>query len=82
MLLSAGGTATPGTDYSPPLPASVIIPAGASSATLSILAIDDGVPDGPGQTPLDETVTLTIVPASTYAVGTPGSATVTILDPQ
>lgn len=81
VLLSAGGTATAGADYSPPLPASAVIPAGASSTTLAINAVLDGTLDGPGgDVPLDETVTLTILPATTYAVGTPGSATVTIQD--
>jgi subtilisin family serine protease len=66
------GTATPGSDYVA-LPPSVTIPAGATTATLVVSALDDALPE-PG-----ETVVVTLTPDPAYLVGTPGRATATIL---
>ena len=68
-----GGTASHGNDYQA-IPASTTIPAGQSSATVTITPIPDALAEG------DETVILTISPNSSYLVGNPGSATVTIAD--
>ncbi|MBX9624945.1 MAG: hypothetical protein K2X82_14155 [Gemmataceae bacterium] len=73
VSLSFGGTATPGADYPTP-PATVTIPAGATTADLSVPATDDAEYDP------NETVGVSIVAAAAYAAGTPGSATLTIID--
>lgn len=51
---NVGGTATPGSDYSP-VPDSIMIPSGQNSTTLLINAFTDGVPEG------QETVTFFII---------------------
>jgi hypothetical protein len=66
------GTATKGADYIA-LSGSVIIPAGLSSATIAVAAIDEY-----NASESDETVILTIKSDPTYAVGVPSAATVTI----
>ncbi len=71
--LIAGGTATPGSDYTA-LPASVTIPAGQSSATLTVVPVNDS------ETEPDETVTLTLQAGSGFTVGAASSATVNIYD--
>jgi len=71
------GTATKWNDYrryEGDMPVSIIIPAGAASATLVIYAVDDDEVEGP------ETVTLTIADDPNYLVGSPASASVTIND--
>jgi hypothetical protein len=68
-----GGIATSGSDYSSP-ESFITIPAGSSSATIIVSPIDDMEAEG------DETVTLTITPSLTYNIGTPSTATVTIVD--
>ena len=68
---SVGGTATPGTDYVA-LSGSVAIPAGAAGATVTVVPIDDTALEN------NETVVLALRPVSSYVVGTPSSATVTI----
>ncbi|WP_421939882.1 Calx-beta domain-containing protein [Pedobacter sp.] len=55
-----GGIATSGTDYTA-LPTSVIIPAGATTATVSVPVIDDNLIEG------TETVTLTMTAATSNA---------------
>ena len=67
------GTAVNGTDYTA-VPLSVVIPTGASTATVTITPIDDAVFDP------NETVILTIAANAAYLVGAPSSATATILD--
>lgn len=75
----AGGTATPGTDFTP-LPGLVTFAAGASSATVDLVVVDDLTPE------LAETVTLSLSTAAGgpggtgYTVGSLSSATVTITD--
>jgi hypothetical protein len=67
-----GGTAVGG-DYSP-LATTVTIPAGASSATVSVIPVDDTTSEA------IETVSLTLVAGTGYTVGTPNTATVSIVD--
>jgi large repetitive protein len=71
--LTASGTATAGTDYSGAA-ATVTIAAGATTATLTIDPTADTVVEA------DETVTLTIDAGAGYSVGSPASATATILN--
>ena len=70
---TVSGSATSGSDYAA-LSGSVTIPAGQSSATISIGPIDDTDMEGA------ETVILTLVDAAGYSVGTPSTDTVTIAD--
>jgi Ca2+-binding RTX toxin-like protein len=70
---SVGGSATNGTDYVA-LTGSVSIPAGSSSAPISVVPIDDEDPE------VNETVVVTILPGPGYAVGTNSQGTVTIAD--
>lgn len=67
------GTATNGTDCVS-IPASVTIPIGASSATVTITPIADSIAEG------DETVVLTLTGDPLYTFGAVTSATVTIRD--
>jgi hypothetical protein len=69
---TVGGSATSGTDYDPL--GTALIPAGASSVTVPVHALADMVADD------GETVTATVSPGVDYAVGSPSSATVTILE--
>jgi RHS repeat-associated protein len=71
--LSAGGTATAGSDYAA-LPATVTIPAGAATAAVPVTPADDLTVES------EETVILTLSGGATYAVGSPSAATVTIAD--
>jgi subtilase family serine protease len=73
VFYSVGGTATPGIDYAA-LSDSVTIPAGASTAPISVTATDDGVYEG------NETVLVTLGQGSGYSIGSPGSAVVTVVD--
>ncbi len=69
-----GGTAINGTDYTQ-IGSSVTIAAGVASATVTIHVLSDGSNDGV------ETSILTLAPqAGVYVVGTPASATVSMLD--
>ncbi|HEY7516666.1 MAG TPA: Calx-beta domain-containing protein [Methylomirabilota bacterium] len=68
---TVSGTATSGSDYSA-LPGSVTIPAGATSATITVKPVNDTLMESP------ETVTLTLASAPGYTVGSPASASVTI----
>jgi uncharacterized protein YhjY with autotransporter beta-barrel domain len=71
--LTTGGTATAGTDYTGNV-ATVTIPAGATTATVTIDPTVDGTVEG------NETVTLTVAAGTGYTVGAPASATGTILN--
>ena len=74
VFYTLGGMAVSGTDYTlAPAPSSVTIPAGASSRTITVTPINDVVMEG------NETVVATLSPRPNYAVGSPGSATVTIV---
>ena len=71
--ITTGGTATAGGDYTGNV-ATVTIPAGATTATVTINPTVDGTVEP------DETVTLTVAAGSGYTVGSPSSATGTILN--
>ncbi|MEW6303487.1 MAG: Calx-beta domain-containing protein [Verrucomicrobiota bacterium] len=68
-----GGSASNGTDYQS-LGNSVTIPAGATSANVTVTPIDDTAVEG------NETVVLTLASGTGYNTGSPSSATVTIAD--
>src|SRR6185312_4950595 len=68
-----GGSAVSGTDYQS-LSGTVTIPAGQTTAPITVVPIDDSAVEG------NETVVVTLSGNSNYTVGTPGSATVTIVD--
>ncbi len=71
--ITTSGTATAGTDYTGSV-ATVTIPAGATTATITIDPTVDGTVEA------DETVTLTVAAGSGYTVGVPASATGTLLN--
>jgi hypothetical protein len=73
ISLAITGTAFNGTDYTT-LVGSVTIAAGSSSATITVNATLEMMPEGA------ETVILTVNASPAYVVGTPASATVTITD--
>ena len=62
----------PDPDYTPTLLGSVVIPAGQTSATVSITPAQNGAVEG------SETTILTATSGTSYTVGSPASATVTI----
>ncbi len=68
-----GGTATSGQDYAA-LSGSVTLTSGAASAPLTVTPVNDTAPEPA------ETVILTPSSSSSYSVGSPSSATVTIAD--
>lgn len=71
--ITTGGTATSGTDYTGGV-ATVSIPGGATTATITINPTVDGTVEA------DETVTQTVAAGTGYTVGAPASATGTILN--
>ncbi|WP_325130215.1 putative Ig domain-containing protein [Arenimonas sp.] len=71
--ITTTGTATAGTDYTGNV-ATVTIPAGATTAVVTINPSVDGTVEP------DETVTLTVAAGTGYTVGAPASATGTILN--
>ena len=73
VYYDVGGTSTPNSDRNG-LPGNVLIPAGSSSGTIVITPIDDALAES------DETVILTLRPNPAYSVGSPSSATITIID--
>jgi hypothetical protein len=77
VLFHVGGTATNGVDYLP-LSGEVTIPAGERAALISVVPIDDSIPER------NETVVLRLNPSATsnaaYLVGTPASAAALIVD--
>ena len=74
VFYSTGGTVTAGSDYQP-LSGSVMIPAGQSSASITITPIDDAVV-GEG----NETVIAMLTADAAYTIGAQNNATVTIID--
>ncbi len=70
---SVSGSATPGADYAA-LSGTLIIPAGATSAGITITPIDDS------QVEPDETIILALSPGAGYTLGSPTQATVVISD--
>lgn len=71
--ITTGGTATSGVDYTGGV-ATVTIPSGATTATITVNPTVDGTVEP------DETVTLTVAAGTGYTVGAPASATGTILN--
>jgi len=71
--ITTAGTATAGTDYAGAV-ATVVIPAGATTATITINPNVDGTVEA------NETVILTVAAGAGYTVGAPASATGTILN--
>ena len=71
--ISTSGTATAGADYTG-APATVTIPAGATTATFTIDPTVDGTVEP------DETVTFAIAAGTGYTIGVPANATGTILN--
>jgi hypothetical protein len=71
VFYAVRGTATGGSDYAA-LPGSLTIPARASSAALTVTPINDGLMED------TESVTVVLAARSTYTLGTPSRATVTI----
>ncbi len=67
------GTASNGVDYVT-LPGVVLVPAGDSTATISVAPIDDGPPD------INKTVVLRLTPGTNYVVGRPAAAAAVIWD--
>ncbi len=67
------GTATSGSDYTA-LPGSVTFAAGATTTNITVVPIDDTSAE------LTETVILTLTSGTGYGLGSPSSATVSILD--
>jgi hypothetical protein len=72
LNVSVSGTATSGTDFTPL--STVTIPAGSTSATLSVVPMDDSTVEAP------ETVVVALQSGSGYQIGDPASATATIAD--
>ena len=72
VTFSVGGTATSGSDYQA-VPGQVSLAPGVAAATVTIVPVNDTTIEP------DETIVLTIGPAAGYALGTPSSATVTLL---
>ncbi|MEJ7595359.1 MAG: Calx-beta domain-containing protein, partial [Planctomycetaceae bacterium] len=74
VTFNVAGSASPIDDYAA-IGTTVLIPANQASATISVNPVDDSVIES------NETVFVTLLPGgSTYTVGTPGDATVTIAD--
>jgi hypothetical protein len=73
VFYTISGSATNGSDYSS-LSGRVTIPAGSSSANVTINPVADGLKEMP------ETVTLNLAGGSGYTVGSPSSASVQITD--
>src|SRR5262245_1805924 len=69
---TVSGTATAGSDYVA-LPGSLTIPVGAATATIVVTAIDDTLPEP------DETIIVALKADPAYLVGSPGTATVTVI---
>lgn len=73
VFFSIGGTATNGIAYNAIAP-SVILPAGSSSATITILPVPNNLAEG------DRSVLLSLGNFSTYNLGAPAESTLTIHD--
>ena len=72
---TTSGTAVTGTNYTlSPSGGSVTIPAGSSSAAVTVTPVDDGVVTA------DRTLMFTVTPNAAYTVGSPGTASLTIVN--
>ena len=74
LAYTVGGTATAGSDYAA-LSGTVAVPGGATTATIPVTIIDDTVREG------SETIVLTLAGGAGYRVGSPGTHTLTIVNP-
>jgi hypothetical protein len=74
VTYTANGTATGGVDY-PALGTQIFIPAGSTTVTLTVTPSADGASEG------NELVNVFLTANSGVTVGSPGSATVTIVGP-
>lgn len=70
-VATGGSAATPGVDYVA-LSGSVVVPAGASTANIPVVVLDDSI-DDPG-----ETMGIMLTAGPSYIIGSPSSATLTI----
>ncbi len=73
LQIALSGTATPGSDFTA-LPASVTIPAGASTASLTVTPLADSLAEG------SEDLVVSITPDPAYQISALSSATVQIFD--
>ena len=73
MSYSIGGTAVNGVDYAS-LTGSVTISANSFSSTITVTTLDDSLVEG------NKTLVVTLTANPAYTVGSPGSATITIID--
>ena len=73
VSFAISGTAVNGASYTL-IPASVTVPVGSASATVTISPIPNNVAEG------DRSIVLTLSPSSSYTVGSPASASVTLHD--
>ncbi|MDR3459707.1 MAG: Calx-beta domain-containing protein [Verrucomicrobiae bacterium] len=73
VVFTVSGTAANGVDYAA-ITNGITIPAGQSSATVTIVPVDDSLVEG------DETVIVSLTEGNTYRVQYPSAATVTIQD--
>ncbi|WP_421359044.1 putative Ig domain-containing protein [Agrobacterium rosae] len=71
--LTRSGTATSGTDYSGAV-SSVVVPANATTASFPITPVADSTVEA------DETVVISVASGSGYGIGSPSSATATIIN--
>ncbi|WP_427917053.1 putative Ig domain-containing protein [Xanthomonas campestris] len=71
--IASGGTATSGGDYTGAV-GSVVVPANTTTATFSITPVADGTVEA------NETVIMSVASGSGYGIGSPSSATATILN--
>ncbi|MDR3662147.1 MAG: Calx-beta domain-containing protein, partial [Mycobacterium sp.] len=71
MSFTYGGTAVQGTDYSPPA-GSVVVPAGSTSAQVTIPTITDDTVEA------DKVLTVSLASSPTYQIGSPSRVSVTI----
>ena len=75
VTYAIGGTASNGVDYLT-LPGVVLVPAGDTTATITVVPVDEGPPE------INKTVVLRLTPGTNYAVGRPAAAAATIWDSQ
>jgi Calx-beta domain len=71
IALTYGGNAVQGTDYAPPA-GNIVVPAGQTSVAVQIPTVTSNVVEP------NKILTVSLAPSSSYAVGSPSSATVTI----
>lgn len=72
VIVDVGGSASPGSDYNQ-VDRDVVLPAGATTANLTIQLLDDLLVEG------DETLVVSLVPRNRYDLGPRAGATTTVL---